>query len=50
MSRRDRNKKLCGKDRTRKEDKLIEKSLVEFGIKQPPKYYKKHKYQTKGDK
>ena len=51
MSRRDSNKKLNGKDRIKQQDKLIEKLLVEFGIKQPPKHYnKKHKYQTKGDK
>ena len=48
MSRKDSNKKLNGK--TYKEDKIIEKLLVEFGIKKPVKHYKKHKYQTKGDK
>ena len=51
MSRRDSNKKLNGKDRIKQQDKLIEKLLIEFGIKEPPKHYnKKQKYQTKGDK
>ena len=52
MSRRDSNKKLNGKDRIKQQDKLIEKLLIEFGIKEPPKYYnKKHnKYQKGAEK
>ena len=45
MSRRDSNKKLNGK--TYKDDKLIEKLLIEFGLEQP-KHNKKYKNKSKG--
>ena len=45
MSRKDSNKKM-GKSKY-KDDKLIEKLLIEFGIKQP-KHNKKYKNKSKG--